>query len=327
MKVVNKWLLISSLIVFGILGCESPVEKQDTRNKKQDKRKKKQLLKERLKNRTTDLRLPPSQAISNSGYQPVYPWQQGKTTPLHTIQNLPTPNGYVRKALGNKNQFGQWLRRLPIQPKGAKVYLYNGRKKPYQKGAYAVIDIDVGKRDLQQCADAVMRLKAEYHYGLKDYQNIHFKYTSGHNVAFEDWRKGKRPQVSGSSVQFTSPNGKTDNSYLNFKKYMQAIFTYAGTASLTKELKRVPIADMQIGDVFIQGGFPGHAIIVVDMAVHPKTEKKVFMVAQSYMPAQSIHVLNNLNDRTLGAWYQLDFEGELDTPEWSFSKGDLKRFQ
>lgn len=35
--------------------------------------------------------------------------------------------------------------------------LYNGSQKPNQSVHYAVFDIDVGKEDLQQCADAVMR--------------------------------------------------------------------------------------------------------------------------------------------------------------------------
>lgn len=319
MIAVNKWLLIGCLFIFGILGCDTPSQEQGTTTQNP-------VIKKQIK-QTTASRNPIAKQISHDGYEPVYSWKTGNTTKQHTIQHLPTPNGYQRTALSAQDRFSYWLRNLPIQPEGSNVYFHNGRKKRYQKGAHAIVDIDVGKRDLQQCADAVMRLKAEYHYSIKDYQNIHFNYTSGHKVSFEDWRKGKKPKVSGSAVNFTTPSGNTDNSYRNFKKYMQSIFSYAGTASLTKELKRIPIAEMQIGDVFIQGGFPGHAVIVVDMAVHSKTGKKVFMIAQSYMPAQSIHVLNNLNDSTLGPWYPLDFNGELNTPEWRFSKADLKRFQ
>ena len=45
------------------------------------------------------------------------------------------------------------------------------------------------------------------------------------------------------------------------------------------------LSEMQIGDVFIRGGSPGHCVIVVDMAVHQETGEKLFMLAQSYMPA------------------------------------------
>jgi len=52
--------------------------------------------------------------------------------------------------------------------------------------------------------------------------------------------------------------------------------------SLAKELKPIAVENMKIGDVFIQGGFPGHAIIVVDMAIHVRTGERLFMLAQSY---------------------------------------------
>ncbi len=103
---------------------------------------------------------------------------------------------------------------------------------------------------------------------------------------------------------------------------------YAGTASLSKELKSVDISEVEIGDVFIQGGFPGHAVIVVDMAVST-TGEKLIMLAQSYMPAQDIHVLVNPANKRLGAWYEVEKIKEkemLITPEWQFTSSDLKRF-
>lgn len=108
---------------------------------------------------------------------------------------------------------------------------------------------------------------------------------------------------------------------------MEIIFTYAGTYSLSKELIPVNMNDLKIGDVFIQGGFPGHAVIVVDMAVNPKNNDKIFLLAQSYMPAQELQILKNPNDENLSPWYSVDFSGELITPEWKFLKSDLKRFE
>lgn len=87
------------------------------------------------------------------------------------------------------------------------------------------------------------------------------------------------------------------------------------------------IQDMQPGDVFIKGGSPGHAVIVVDMATDVKTGKKMFMLAQSYMPAQEIQVLKNPNNSLLSPWYSLDFGDNLETPEWDFTSKELKRFQ
>ena len=90
-------------------------------------------------------------------------------------------------------------------------------------------------------------------------------------------------------------------SYQSFKEYLQIVFTYAGTASLAKELKLINMNDLEIGDVFIKEGSPGHAVIVMDVAINSKTDKKLFMIAQSYMPAQDIHILVNYNNPTIFA--------------------------
>jgi hypothetical protein len=269
--------------------------------------------------------LPKSKAAANSL---SFPWLENKKEyPLRTlVVGIPCPEGFGRKEI-DLNSFGTYLRMLPLLPQGAKVMLYDGREKPYQAGAARVLNIDIGNRDLQQCADAVMRLKAEYHYSRKEYNKIHFNYTSGTRVAFDDWRKGKKPKVSGKNVSFSAATGKEDNSYPNFKKYLQNIYTFAGTASLEKELQKVAsVKDIQIGDVFIKGGFPGHAIIVMDMAESTSGEK-IFLLAQSYMPAQSIHILKNPNNGRISPWYSLKDGEQLVTPEWTFDAGTLKRFK
>ena len=104
------------------------------------------------------------------------------------------------------------------------------------------------------------------------------------------------------------------------------VFIYTGTLSLSQEMKDVPIEDMQIGDVFIQDGSPGHCVIVVDMTENKENGTKLFMLAQSYMPTHDIHILKNTQDSSLSPWYSLSFEGSLHTPEWTFEKEDLKRF-
>jgi len=63
------------------------------------------------------------------------------------------------------------------------------------------------------------------------------------------------------------------------------------------------------------------------MAIHPKTNKKLFLLAQSYMPAQELQVLKNPNNGKLSPWYELNSKITLETPEWSFTTSELKRFQ
>ncbi|MBN8129444.1 hypothetical protein J0J27_23340, partial [Vibrio vulnificus] len=72
--------------------------------------------------------------------------------------------------------------------------------------------------------------------------------------------------------------------------------------------------------------FPGHAVLVADMAANPATGEKRFLLLQSYMPAQEIHVLKNPSAADGSPWYPAAFEGDLVTPEWTFAAGSLRRW-
>jgi hypothetical protein len=234
------------------------------------------------------------------------------------------PPGYERVAAG-EHSFGEYLRILPLKPHGAKVRYYNGGTK--SRDVYeAVVDLDIGTRDLQQCADAAIRLRAEYLFREKQYDDIHFNFTSGFTADYPRWRDGYRVAVRGNSASWVKTAAYSAE-YEDFRAYLDTVFAYAGTLSLAKELDPVQPEDMQIGDVFIQGGSPGHCVIVVDMALNPETGERIFMLAQSYMPAQDIQILKNPDNTAISPWYALDFGDVLDTPEWTFKKGDLKRFQ
>lgn len=237
------------------------------------------------------------------------------------------PTGYVRESC-NQQSFTTYLRQLPLLPKGSKVLLYNGQEKRNQTATFAVVDMEIGRRDLQQCADAVIRLRAEYLWSQKRYDDIGFNFTNGFKAEYKKWAEGNRIKVNGNTVQWYS-SGNRDYSYQTFRNYLDIVFMYAGTASLSKELISVPYASLRPGDVFIKGGSPGHAVIVVDAAIHPTTKRTMFLLAQSYMPAQQIHILVNPVNSKLSPWYELsnNDEGKLYTPEWVFEKKDLKRFK
>lgn len=243
-----------------------------------------------------------------------------------TLQTRILPPTGFQRAKTSENSFADYLRLLPLKPHNSEVKLYNGSTKSNYNVYDAVVDLEIGTKDLHQCADAVMRLRAEYLWNQKQYDKIHFNFTNGFRVDYTEWMKGKRIIVKGNST-FWSQASNPSNTYNDFWKYMETIFSYAGTLSLSKELKSVTIDDLQIGDIFIQGGTPGHAIIIVDIATNVKTNKKIFLLAQSYMPAQEIQILKNPNDETNSPWYSSDFEHELRTPEWTFTKFDLKRFE
>jgi hypothetical protein len=240
-----------------------------------------------------------------------------------------TPENYKRQGL-DSNSYAFYLQHIKLKPEGTKVRYHDGGiKSPYMVYA-AVVDYDLGKRDLQQCADAVMRLRAEYLYKQKQYKQIHFNFTNGMQVDYSKWAEGQRVKVNGNKSYWVSVGSK-DYSYKSFQKYLDLIYTYAGSASLSKELKPVVFDDLQIGDVFIQGGFPGHAITVMDVAINPSDPNdKLFILSQSYMPAQDIQILLNPNNDYETVWYStknVKDKGSLHTPEWAFELKDLKRFK
>ncbi|RSK44476.1 DUF4846 domain-containing protein [Hymenobacter perfusus] len=257
-----------------------------------------------------------------------YKWlPAGRYNPRQTVAaRFAAPRGYQRVAV-QQGSFGHWLRHLPLLPAGTPVQLYNGRPKERQDVHAAVFDLDVGSRDLQQCADAVIRLRAEYQFSQQPNQ-VHFHLTSGDDIRFQDWYSGMGFKVTGNAVQ-PAPRPAEAPTHAVFRRYLDQIFTYAGTLSLSKELIPMPLAQVQPGDVLIRGGSPGHAVLVLDVAVQPGSGRRLALLAQSYMPAQQMHVLTNgWDDTGLGAWFLLDPQAaQVNTPEWTFRRDELGRFE
>ena len=218
------------------------------------------------------------------------------------------PDGFHRTA-EDTGSFGTYLRRLPLKPEGTPARYYNGDEKRAEGVYVAVIDMEIGRSDLQQCADAVMRLRGEWLYSRGAYDRIQFNFLSdGQPRKFIDFKDG----------DVTRPV---------FRQYMDYVFTCANTASLHDEMVPVaPFEDIRVGDVLIVKGHPwGHAVIVVDLAEHEQSGRKICLLAQSYMPAQDIQILVNIHDPDLSPWYHVR-TGLIRTPEWTFESGDLRRF-
>lgn len=239
------------------------------------------------------------------------------------VSQLSPPAGYTRLA-ASPGSFAAWLRNITLK-KDPTVYLYNKQPKPNQTAQYAVLDIPVGDKDLQQCADAVIRLRATYLYQQGQTAEIAFSATDGTRIDYPSWQEGYRFKLLNNKL-IKVKNGIAGNSSASFDLYLQTVFAYAGTLSLSRELKPVAhIHNIEPGNVFIKGGSPGHAVIVMDVATNAAGQK-MFLLAQSYMPAQDIHILQNPVDKTLSPWYPEDFGQTLLTPEWRFEKGELMKF-
>ena len=234
-----------------------------------------------------------SSSLIHAGIPGINPYKQ--------INEIPLPQGFKRETYDN-GSFTQYLRNIPLK-ENTTVYLYNGKPKQNQTAQYALLNISTGKTDLQQCADAVMRLRGDYLFKQKQFEHI----------IFYDNDK--------TAYKFSPPYTKE-----NFAKYLNRVFGMCGSASLSRQLKPVSYFwDIQPGDVIIRAGFPGHAVIVIDVAVNT-AGKKIYLLAQSYMPAQDIHILKNPMNENLSPWYEVNEEHIIKTPEYTFTKNELKRW-
>lgn len=224
------------------------------------------------------------------------------------------------------DSFSTYLTHFPLFPPNFPVRYYDLVPIEKQNHHVAILKIDVGNKDLQQCADAWMRLYAEYLWKFKRFDEIKFEFTSGQMFAWNDYKHGVRTKEDGKFVIFYNIP-EVDDSYQNFRQYLNVIFNYAGTISLNKESVAVNSNDeIKAGDFIIKPGSPGHTVIVVGVSKNSKG-KKLYLLAESFMPAQDVHILVNHQNKTISPWYELDINApETVTAKYVFRPTSIKRF-
>ncbi|MBO4385943.1 MAG: hypothetical protein J5817_02890 [Treponema sp.] len=227
------------------------------------------------------------------------------------------PEGYERVSV-KAGSYEDFYRKLPLKPDGSSVYYYNGKLKS-QSFHIAVYDFPQLSEDLLQCADACMKMRAEYYYSRGEYSKIGFDSEGGVYMPFSKYVDGYR--LTGSGWKSGYAKGASREI---FDQYLRIVYSYASTRSLAKEIKPISISDLRIGDVFVQSGNPGHAVFVTDMAVNKKTGKKIMLLGQGYMPAQDIHVIESFD--SVSPWFFVE-DKEFSYAEYIFPKGCQGRWQ
>ncbi|MCK4547603.1 MAG: DUF4846 domain-containing protein [Candidatus Eisenbacteria sp.] len=260
-----------------------------------------------------------------SGKAVDYPWLPDSARVETLAERFPPSDGHERVP-ADQASFAGWLRHLPMKHGRSPVRSYDddvilGPNAPQLAG---VVDLDLIGDDLQQCADAIIRLRAEYLWSKGARNRIAFQFTSGDLCRWADWVSGLRPQVNGNRVRWVK-RASPDSSRHTFRKYLETVFYYAGTISLSYDSVQVPADEIAPGDFFLESGSPGHAVIVLDVATDPEGRQQV-LVGQSFMPAQDFHVLKT---KTGGAWFNVDPASPgLDVPSWkTFPWSSLRRFR
>ncbi len=259
-----------------------------------------------------------AQRIDGSAYR----WLPADSSIEPLASRFAPPAGFQRVPVA-PDSWAYWLRHLPLLPPQTPVYTREGDIVLAGDDPFlgAVIDIDV--RRYQECADTIMRLRAEYLLQAGRDDEIVFHLTAPGTISWDQWMQGFRPRQSGSKLLFTktaAPNA----SRKTFEAFLDAVFMWCGTLSLARDGSAVGDRPVEIGDFFVRGGSPGHAMIIVDLATDDAGHARA-LIAQGFMPAQSAHVVtSDAGD----VWFDVSSGATVRISMWDgFTRADLRRFE
>lgn len=258
----------------------------------------------------------------------TYPWRPTATERLDARFGAPPGFSRVPNAEGS---FGAFLRTLPLLPEGAPVVDYRGRPVSGTVGRVAaVVDLDIGDKDLQHCADVIVRLHAEWRFGRGE-RDLTYRAVSGQSLSYRGYAAGDRAIAEGTRIsmqRMAGPHNADDHVF--FRGWLTDVFNWVGTASLERDAAKVGgIADVRPGDFFVKSGSPfGHAVLILDVAKDARG-RTALLLGQSFMPAQSFQVLKPTSPAAGGdVWFVVDLgDIAVDTPFWpAFPMTSLRRF-
>jgi len=259
--------------------------------------------------------------------QKRYPWSRRRAGYESLATRFPAPSGFTRVSV-KAGSYADWLRHLPLLAKGTAVRDYAGRiLVGATAAARAVIDLDVGKRDLQQCMDTLMRIRGEYLWWKKRAARARFRYAGGKYFGWAQYARGIRPKRQGRRIVFKAGH-RAGYGRRHFERYLTFMFMMTGTMHNTRE-PRVKFADLAAGTFFVQPppspGSLGHAVVILEVA-KSRTGQVRALIGEGYTPAQDFHVVKAPGS---GAWYNLSASNPVQTPQWSvpFRWTQLRRFK
>ncbi len=242
-----------------------------------------------------------------------------------TIKTRVTPPKGFSRVPYPKGSFENYLRNYKLKVYGSKIINYDQTSYFWQQGHIGILEIPVPKNGLQQCADALIRVRSEYLWEQNIKEKIGFNFTSGHYCSRTKYAEGYRPKVNGNKVNFLK-TAKVNYSKNNFYNYLNLIYTYSGTLSLFSELKSIDDSNLKLGDMLIKGGSPGHIVMICDEVINEKGEK-LFLLFQGNTPAQSVHLVKNLENSDLSTWYQLKNDEVISVSNYTFGSSKFVRFK
>jgi hypothetical protein len=266
-----------------------------------------------------------------SGPDPAaYPWinEAGVPARAESLEaRFAPPAGFSRVRL-EPGSFAAFLRGLPLAPADTPALAFNGERlygDGFSPNIAAVVAIDVGRADLQQCADSVIRLDAEWRWS-RGLRNETYRTASGQALSFSRWLEGNRVRAKGARLEESRSAAPQAASRRAFRSWLDTVFGWANTSSLSREGTAVArLARLQPGDFMVMAGVPyGHAVLVLDEARAPDG-RIALLLGQGYRPAQSFQVLRS---GPASPWFVVAPDAkEIATPFWEpFPLASLRRF-
>lgn len=269
-------------------------------------------------------RAPAEPKAASRATSAVYGWtaSAGALDAVDTLrERFGAPSGFELDR-GDSDSLVAWLVGLPLAAVGTPVRSYRGEVvlAANDPRLAAVSTLDVGDHDLQQCADAVIRLYAEHAFVTSRDEELVFRAVSGDEMPFARWLAGERLTLRGEHLRWASGGAPRARSHASLRSWLDRVFEYASTLSLRRDSRAIARSELRAGDFFVQGGSPGHAVMVLATA-RDRAGRVRALLGQSYMPAQSFHVLAHEGE----PWFDLD-QDVVSTPFWRpFEWSDLRR--
>ena len=236
-------------------------------------------------------------------------WSVARGDPAATVADIRPPAGFTRPAATNGWQ--QWVRSLAIKPEGSQVVDYAGRPiEPPSAPAY-LLDVPLRGR-FCQCADVAIMLWADYNEQQGRDEQVSFNSVSGQPMKFADFLRGVRYLCTsdGSRLRAAHNGTAVGPQYSReqaFEDYLQQVFTFAGSASLHRDLSLVDPKQLMPGDIYVQPpssspGRMGHVTILLDLARNAQGDP-MLLTAYGWVPAMSPYIPRPGSGQGQGEWF------------------------